>query len=238
MGSSRLPGKVLMKVGGEPLLSYIYNRLHDLKARYPIVVATTNNPGDDILARFCTKHNIKFWRGSEFDVLERFYQLSKIEKFDIIVRLNADCPFLDARFIEDKIRLFLEKHPQIDYASTILDETYPTGMHVEIMTMDALTRAQECCKNSELREHVTPYIYQNLEQFSLYSIRSELNNSDVRLTIDYPEDIAFVNEILIKLRARKQDETVENIIRILRHSDILGTYNQHLKKDQKISLKP
>lgn len=234
MGSSRLPGKVLMDIGGQPLLSYIHSRLNHLNERYSLIVATTVNNKDDILADFCFGHKIKFWRGPELDVLSRFFQLSTLEDFDIIVRLNADCPFLDAEFVQNKIEIFLEKMPEIDYASTILKETYPLGIHVEIMTMAALTWAYNQCDNPELREHVTPFIYQNPSLFKLFGFQSAQNNSNLRLTIDYPEDAAFVTEVLRLLREKQMDETVDNIVNLLKNSNNLIAYNQHIKKPQKI----
>lgn len=234
MGSSRLPGKVLMEIGGVPLILYLYSRLKSLREKYPLIVATTENPKDDILSEFCQNNKIDFWRGPEFDVLTRFFQLSTIKNFDVIVRLNADCPFLDANFVSDKIDIFLENLPNIDYAATILTETYPLGMHVEIMTKDALTRAHNQCDDIYLREHVTPFIYQNSHKFTLLEFQSNENNADIRLTIDYPEDIAFVNAVVRELRNKHKNESISNIIDLLRRSEDLSSYNQHIKKDQKI----
>lgn len=234
MGSSRLPGKVLMEIGGVPLLSYLHNRLKSLRKRYSLIVATTENPKDNVLEDFCRNNKIDFWRGPELDVLTRFFQLSTIENFDVIVRLNADCPFLDAEFVSDKIKTFLENLPEIDYAATILTETYPLGMHVEIMTREALTRAHKQCEDLELREHVTPFIYQNPQKFKLLEFRSNQNDSDIRLTIDYAEDIVFVNAVLRELRNNDKEESTSNIIDLLRRSENLISYNQHIKKHQKI----
>ena len=234
MGSSRLPGKVLMKIGGVPLLSYLHNRLKNLEQSCSLIVATTNNSKDDILEDFCVKNKIRFWRGPELDVLSRFFQLSMLENFDIIVRLNADCPLLDANFVSDKIRTFLDNLPKFDYASTILQETYPLGMHVEIMTIEALEKAHKQCKNFALREHVTPYIYQNPQKFNLLGIQSEKNNSHVRLTIDYPEDIVFINKVIDKIKAYEKEDTVANVLKLLAQEDDLRIYNQHIKKNQKL----
>ena len=106
-------------------------------------------------------------------------------------------------------------------------------MHVEIMTMDSLIKAHNLCKDLDLREHVTPFIYQNHQIFELFSFQSSQNDSDIRLTIDYPEDIVFVNKVLKRLRDNNKDETVANILQLLRNSDDLLIYNQHIKKDQK-----
>ena len=107
-------------------------------------------------------------------------------------------------------------------------------MHIEIMTIDALRKANNLCKDLNLREHVTPFIYQNEQMFELFSFQSCQNNSDIRLTIDYPEDIVFVNKVLKRLRDNKKEENVFNIVQLLRNSDDLMIYNQHIKKDQKI----
>jgi spore coat polysaccharide biosynthesis protein SpsF len=234
MGSSRLPGKVLMRIGGTPLIDFLFSRLEPLKRKYHIYVATTQNKLDDELVNLCAKRQISYFRGSEEDVLKRYFQLSTKSELDIIVRLNADSPFIDADFVEDKIQKFLNCVDNFDYGSTIIEPSYPIGMHVEIMKYDALTRAHFQCNDMSLREHVTPYIYQNPKIFKLMSFRNENDLSSMRLTIDYKEDIVFANRLIDVLRSSKKNITYDNIIELVNSSARLKQINQHIYKSQMI----
>ena len=234
MGSTRLPGKVLMNVGGEPLLVRILNKVMPLMQDYQIFVATTTNTIDDVLEQTCRSLGVECYRGSETDVLTRFYKLAELKNLDVIVRLNADCPMLSASFVKKQIIQFLDEKSKYDYASTILSETYPVGMHVEIIRFEALKIAHLNCLNAELREHVTPYIYQNPNLFKLLSIKSGINLSSLRLTIDYDVDISFINALIEKLVFYKKSGTISDILWIIKKHPELKLINQNIKKLQRI----
>ena len=235
MGSSRLPGKVLMDVGGKPLLEFLYSRLQPLVEKYSVFVATTLNDADDVIVSRCVRHGIAYFRGSEIDVLDRFYQLSTQNNLDIIVRLNADCPFLDAKFVDDKIQKFLKSNQVYDYGSTIIEPTYPIGMHVEIMTYEALCNAYNKCSDPIFREHVTPYIYKNPQKFALKAFRNDEDLSNIRLTVDYKEDLIFTNELIKILRSNKRSITFDNVVSAVQRSRKLQSYNQHIFKSQTLN---
>lgn len=234
MGSKRLPGKVLMHVDGVPLLIFLYKRLESLREKYKIFVATTQNKSDTQLVNLCDEYKIPSFCGSEEDVLDRYFQLSKFEKLDLIIRVNADCPFLDAEFVDDKVQKFLNLLGKIDYGSTILKPSFPIGMHLEIFTFDALASAHQECTDPLLREHVTPYIYQNPHKYKLMSFQNDENLSRVRLTIDYNEDLLFTNELIKSLRDAGKKITLNNIIDTITRSEKLRKINQHIYKPQKI----
>lgn len=195
IGSTRLPRKVLSKVGGIPMLLFQIKRIKKSHLVDDVVVATSDNQIDDEIQSLCDQHKIKYFRGSEFDVLKRFYETAEEFSLDTIIRLNADCPFIDPEIIDKTIQGYYDEIGQFDYASTILKPTFPLGMHVEIFSKDALKIAHNDSTLPEDREHVTPYIYNNKNIFKLLSIESEVNHSSYRFTVDYQEDLVFVNKV-------------------------------------------
>ena len=136
--------------------------------------------------------------------------------------------------MDDKIQKFLVSTHSYDYGSTIIEPTYPIGMHVEIMTYEALCDAHNKCTDPLLREHVTPYIYKNPEIFALKSFRHDKDLSNIRLTIDYKEDLIFTNALIKLLWSDEKCITFENIVAAVNSSTRLRNYNQHIFKSQKI----
>jgi spore coat polysaccharide biosynthesis protein SpsF len=232
MGSSRLPGKVLMDVCGVPSIIYQVNRLRDeLGSKYKIVVATSTSEKDDVLCKRLEQEKIKFFRGSEDDVLSRFVQCVEGSKAKYIVRLNADCPLICPRVV-DKTVLTLLDHKGCDYASTILDETYPLGMHVEAMTIGTLEMIDKIACSDEEREHVTPSIYRNPDIFSMLSVTSEYSGSQYRVTVDYAEDLFVIRAIANHFAGRRYFNN--DIIDFLDSHPEIAEKNAFLMKKQKI----
>ena len=235
MGSTRLPGKVLKEVDKVPMLKFLCDRLVNTAKKYHLVVATSWNKQDDDIVNLCSEIHIPYFRGDEEDVLSRFYKLSKLEKFDVIVRLNSDCPFLDDQFVGDKIHKFVKLRHNFDYASTIVTPTYPIGLHVELMTFDALQRAHFNCNDKSYREHVTPYMYNNPRMFKIESFEQSKDLSKIRLTVDYEEDLIFTNQLIARLKAERKKITIGNVIELVDQSPELRAHNQHIFKKQYIT---
>src|SRR5713226_40194 len=139
MGSTRIPGKVLMPLGGKPVLQWTYDAVKKADGIDEVVIATSTLPQDDAIARYCALNNINCFRGSESDVLDRFYQCAIAYAADIVLRLTCDCPFLDHNVITEVVRL--RAMHEASYASNIDPPTYPDGLDVECFTFDALSRA-------------------------------------------------------------------------------------------------
>ena len=194
MGSTRLPGKVLADIHGKPLLGRLLDRLHEIKLLDEVVVATTINKEDDFLVEWLLFNNVKFFRGSETDVLNRYYQCAKQFGADIIVRVTADDPLKDPRIIEQAIMLCLDSQ-EIDYASNTLQPTYPEGLDIEVFRMRALIRANTEAELQSDREHVTPFIWSHPEKFVLRSFDMAPNLSHWRWTVDNPVDLEFMRNI-------------------------------------------
>ena len=200
MGSTRLPGKVLMDLHGESVLARVVQRLRRARLIDCVVVATTNRPCDDVIVRECNSLQVACLRGSETDVLGRYWQAAQWFAAEVIVRVTSDCPLIDPELADETIRAFLSQ--PADYASNALERTYPRGVDTEVFTIAALERAwREAIKPYE-REHVTPYMYEHPESFRLLSVRAERDYSAYRWTLDTPEDLKLIRAIYSRFEGR------------------------------------
>ncbi|MCK4542952.1 MAG: glycosyltransferase family protein [Spirochaetales bacterium] len=200
MGSTRLPGKVLKEVNGKPLLMYQVERVRESKLLDKVIVATSALPKDDVITDFCERNNIDCFRGSENDVLSRYYECAKKYKADIIVRLTADCPLLDPMVIDRVISMFQKE--KADYAAnTAPPKTtrFPNGSDVEVFSIHALERAFIECKDLHDREHVTFYFWRYDNNFKTIQMSQGVDWSKYRFTVDYPEDLEVVEYIFQEL---------------------------------------
>jgi spore coat polysaccharide biosynthesis protein SpsF len=196
MGSTRLPGKVLQDLAGEPMLARVVNRTCRAKTLQEVVIATTTNVVDDVIVKLCEARSWSWFRGSEEDVLDRYYHAAKKYQADFIVRITSDCPLIDPEVIDHVVQEFLERQPEVDYASnTWPRRTFPRGLDTEVMRMDVLERAWREDRNPAWREHVTPYIYRNPDRFRIHNVVSPVDYSAMRWTVDTQEDLAFVRKI-------------------------------------------
>jgi spore coat polysaccharide biosynthesis protein SpsF (cytidylyltransferase family) len=196
--STRFPNKVLHQIGGRPLIEIMMDRLRRSKLLDTFVVATTGSPQDDGIAEFCMRAGVACVRGSERDVLDRYYRAAVQIQSDVIVRLTADCPLIDPDVIDHVVQAYLDGNGRYDYVANNVPPpgTYPDGMDVEVFSMAALRRAWlEAGKPSE-REHVTFYFWKNPGLFSLHQVQQTQNQGAVRLTVDYPEDLPVVEALL------------------------------------------
>ena len=194
MGSTRLPGKVLADIAGRPMLWHVVKRVRQASTVRRVLVATSTAAGDDAVAAFCQAHEIECYRGSESDVLDRYYQAAKSLGAEIVVRITADCPLIDAEVIDEVVRVFLAD--SCEYASNTLRATYPDGLDTEVFSFAALEKAWRQAQLASEREHVTPYL-RNSECFRVSSVeyRGESRAGSLRWTVDEPCDLAFVRAV-------------------------------------------
>lgn len=214
MGSSRLPGKVLMKVDGRELLSYMLERVKAAKSVTTALIATTKDPKDDPIAAFCERGNIPYYRGDENDVLDRYYQAALTVKPDVVVRLTSDCPLMDPAIVDAVVAEHLKSGN--DYTANTAPPvgTYPDGMDVEVFSFKALERAWKEAKLPSEREHVTFYFWKTgLFRTSRVDLPESL--SSFRLTVDYPQDLALVTAVLEALHKKSPLFTMRQIIDFL-----------------------
>jgi spore coat polysaccharide biosynthesis protein SpsF len=193
MGSTRLPGKVLLDLAGQPMLARVVNRSRRATILQDVVVATTTKPADEAIAELCAVHGWPCFRGSEEDVLDRYYRAAVAHQADVVVRITSDCPLIEPEVVDWVVREFLERQPEVDYACNELPRrTFPRGLDTEVMRFDVLERAWREDLNPAWREHVTPYIRRNPGLFRIHGVMNEVDYSHMRWTVDTPEDLAFV----------------------------------------------
>lgn len=195
MGSSRLPGKIMLDLLGEPVLVRGVSRLRRSQLLSEIVIATTTLPTDDPIASLCKDRGWSCFRGDENDLLDRYYQAAQAYNADVIVRITSDCPMIDPEVVDMVIRTFLNL-PHADYVSnTLPPRTFPRGLDTEVMAYEALARAWREDWDPNLREHVTPYIYRNPDKFRIRGVFNDKDLSFHRWTLDTPEDLAFIRTV-------------------------------------------
>lgn len=197
MSSSRLPGKVLADIGGKPMLLHVVLRARRAQTIGQVIVATTTDSSDDPIATFCRAQGIPYLRGDLMDVLDRYYQAARAFGGKTIVRLTGDCPLIDPREIDRTVRAFFDG--QVDFAANRLPppwkRTTPIGMDTEVVSFDALARAWREAEKKFEREHVMPYFYDQEGRFKTLLVDHEPDLSNLRLTVDTPEDLALIRNI-------------------------------------------
>lgn len=223
MRSERLPGKVLADIGGQPMLWHIIERVRQVGSIDEIVVATSDVREDDAIESFCKMNSVSCFRGSESDVLDRFYQAAVAHGADAIVRITADCPLLDPKVVALVISKFQQSG--CDYVSNTQKRTYPDGLDVEIFSFNALSEVWKSAKRPSDREHVTPYLTLS-NRFKTLDVES--GNAEVlsslRWTVDEPEDLEFVRKVYGFLEHDKKAGT-DKILQIVKKHPELQAIN-------------
>jgi spore coat polysaccharide biosynthesis protein SpsF len=222
MGSTRLPGKVLARVRGNPMLSYVVGRVRAAKTLDEVVVATTTKPADDAIVAFCRERGVNCFRGSEEDVLDRYYQVAREHAAEAVVRITSDCPLIDPEIVDKTVRGFLVERP--DYASNSLVRTYPRGLDTEVMTFRALEVAWREARQPYQRTHVTPYIYENPGRFKILPVTGDRDYTAYRWTVDTPEDLELVRAVYDRLGG--DSFLLNDIVRLMEREPELAEINR------------
>jgi spore coat polysaccharide biosynthesis protein SpsF len=229
MTSTRLPGKVLREVLGKPLLEYELERLKKIPLLDELVVATTTNVTDDPVAALCDRLCIPVYRGSEFDVLSRYYEAATLHKADAVVRFTADCPLIDPELSGSVIAHYLDNSDSLDYCSMDVS-TYPRGVDTEICSFAALREAHEEGSAVPEREHVTYFIWNRPERYAIWRKNSGHDWGKYRLTVDTPEDFALIREIIEKLYPCNRDFSVEDVMELFKKIPELPKINEAVRQ--------
>ncbi len=221
MSSTRLPGKVLADVYGRPMLWRVVSRLGRARLVDKVLVATSENPSDDAIARFCEQEGICCFRGSETDVLDRYYQAARAHHADVVVRITSDCPLIDSVVVDKVVERFL--NGRFDYVSNALRYTYPDGLDTEVFSFEVLDQAwREATKNSE-REHVTPYLRSG--KFRVENVENDrLLPRKLRWTVDEPADLEFVRKVYAGFSGKDHFGMTE-VLNFLSHESTLQELN-------------
>lgn len=230
MGSTRLPGKVLAPVLDKPLLSFLVERLLQSQEINEIVVLTSHHSRDNPIVTFCEENHLLYFRGSEEDVLDRYYQAALQRRPEGIVRITADCPLIDPEIVDQAIRVFRENYPGIDYLSNSLESTFPRGLDVEVFSFQALEQAFQHAIQPEEREHVTVYLYRHPKIFHLKNIAHTPSLAGYRWTVDTPEDFALVRLILEHLYPISPQFRLKDILQLLAQYPLWNQINAHIEQ--------
>lgn len=229
MNSSRLPGKVLKEVLGKPLLGYQIERLRRVRLADDVIVATTTGRTDQAIVDFCRQHGVSFYRGSEQDVLSRYFEAACGHEADTVVRVTSDCPLIDPKVIDQVIQAHRNSE-NVDYTSNILERTYPRGMDCEVFSFSALEQAHREAKEQPEREHVTPFIYRRPERFWMHSVQYREDCSRHRWTVDTPEDYELIRCMLESLAAKMPDFTLEDCLELIDRNPDWENINCHVEQ--------
>lgn len=228
--SSRLPGKVLAPILGQPMLARQIERVRRARRIDRLVVATSDDTTDDPVADLANDLEVPCFRGSLDDVLDRFIGAARAYAASDVVRLTGDCPLADPKLIDAVIATY--RGSGADYASNTNPPTYPDGLDVEVVSMAALERAWRQSTTLSEREHVTLHIHQRPTEFRLVNHAGQGDLSSLRWTVDAPEDLAFVRAVYEALYRTKRDFGTADILALLARQPDLGRGNSHIGRNE------
>jgi len=227
MGSSRLPGKTLMKLDEtKTTLDFVINQLSFSKLIDRIVIATTSLEKDDAIEEKASSLGIDCFRGSEMDVLDRYYKCAKKFQMKTIVRITADCPIIDPIIVDRVIEQF--QNNDYDYVTNTIYRTYPIGTDTEIFSFKSLERCWNEAKQPSEREHVTPFMRNKNSDFKIKNVENDEDMSNLRWTLDFKEDLILIREIVSKIKNRPI--LMSDILDLFTKEPELISINKHLTK--------
>jgi len=230
MGSTRLPGKVLRTAAGRPLLDYHVQRLQ--QSGLPVLLATTTEPADDVLADYAAAHDLGCHRGSEADVLARYYETAQRFGLDVIVRVTSDCPLVDGPLIGAAVQRYLAEGNPWVYRSNAIVRTFPRGLDFEIFSIEMLAEAYYNATLPYEREHVTPYLKTNPAVAERVQYRDEVwpggDFSRFRITLDTAEDYEVLRRLIEEHQAHTLD--VADLLALLQAQPEIMALNAHVEQ--------
>ena len=224
MGSARLPGKVLRRAAGKTFLEHLVERLRSAETLDRIVVATSDLPGDAPIVQLCEQHEVACFRGSERDVLDRYYQAALHDGADTVVRITADCPLVDPGILDDMVRYQQGHEREFDLVTNRHPLTFPDGLDVDVMPIAALESAWRSAKTPHQREHVIPWFWESGQR--IFNVEHSDNLfARHRWTVDYEEDATLVAAIFEHLYAPGRVFGLNDILGLLERQPSLREIN-------------
>jgi spore coat polysaccharide biosynthesis protein SpsF len=231
MGSTRLPGKVMLPLAGAPLLARMLERVVAARTPFETVVATTTDSADDPIVDLSRRSGVACYRGHPIDLLDRHYQAALIHHADVVVKIPSDCPLIDPEVIDRVLGEFIARREPVDYLSNLHPASWPDGQDVEAMTLGALDTAWREARRPFEREHTTPFLWERPERFRIGSVMmpgGEDLSMAHRWTVDYPEDYQFVATIYEHLHAPGRIFGVDHVLSLVSARPDLAAINAHL----------
>jgi spore coat polysaccharide biosynthesis protein SpsF len=229
MGSTRLPGKVLLDLGGRTMLARVVRRAQRASLIDEVTVACSTEPSDDAIVAECAKLGVRVHRGSDSDVLDRYHGATEAFQAGAVVRITSDCPLIDPEVSDKIVAKFIESGA--DYVSNTIDRSYPRGLDTEICKRWCLDRAWAEAKEPYQRVHVTPYLYQNPTLFKIVQVRGEIDLKDLRWTVDAPEDYEFISRIFAHFGG-EDDFSWRDVLALLNVHPELEDINRHIRQKE------
>lgn len=230
VSSSRLPGKVLEPILGQPMLARQLERLARCREIDHLIVATSGDATDDAIAGLCRRLGVECFRGSLENVLDRFYQAAIPHAPAHVVRLTGDCPLADPALIDALIRFHLAEGS--DYASNCHEPSLPDGLDAEVMRMEALATAWREARLPSEREHVTPYLRNHPERFRIRLWKNPVDLSAHRWTVDEPEDLEFVRAVYAALYPRNPAFGMQDVLDLIAQRPELAEINAGIRRNE------
>jgi spore coat polysaccharide biosynthesis protein SpsF len=229
MGSTRLPGKVLLPLGGKPLLLRIHERVALSRYVGEIVIAITEDEADNQLFKLCKQSNLNIFRGHAHDLLDRHYKAAKEYNAEVVIKIPSDCPLIDPEIIDKVILYYINNKENFDFVSNLHPPTYPDGNDVEIMSFKTLEYAWINAKKDFEREHTTPYIWENPDKFRIGNVIWD-SGRDLsmthRFTIDYKEDYKFIKRVYDELYEHNNRFGLKDILELLEKKPEIKRINE------------
>ena len=229
MGSSRLPGKVLLPLAGKPVLEHVICRCQSVARVDRVIVATTDDPGDLAIVHCVRDLGVGVFRGSQADVLDRYYQTARSFEAKHVVRITADCPLIDPAVIDRVVAAYFQSG--VDYATNALEETFPDGQDVEVMSFAALEQAWREATSSADREHVTPYL-RRLPGLKRTNVRDDRALGHHRWTLDEPRDMDKISAIFDALYAKDPLFGMEAVLEFLASRPDIDGLNHDISRNE------
>ncbi len=233
MGSTRLPGKVLADVAGQPMIERVLKRVQSVRGLDRVVLVTTQDSTDNLLVeRVAQLRGIDIFRGSTEDVLDRYHQAALFYRVKVIVRITGDCPLVDPALIDHALSVFLKGN--FDFVSTAYPvPSFPDGLDVEIFPSDVLEEAWRQARLPSEREHVTPYIWKSPQRFRLKSLVHSQNLSALRWTVDEEADLQFVRQVVHLLEKKGlQMFGMNDVLDLLKSHPELSEINRGIRRNE------
>jgi spore coat polysaccharide biosynthesis protein SpsF len=229
MNSSRLPKKISLPLAGKPLLWRMAERVLKSDLKGILVIAATTDKDDDHIADICREYNLNLFRGHPTDLLDRHFNVALEYEADAVVKIPSDCPLIDRRIIDRVLKKYLDNSDKYDYISNLHPASYPDGNDVEIMSLNALKIAWKNATKVFEREHTTPYIWENPDQFRIGNVEWETGldySMSHRFTIDYLEDYLFIKAVYDELYIMNQDFSLNDVLDLLERNPEIKKINE------------
>jgi len=231
VGSTRLPRKVFADLAGRPMLAQVLRRLARCRRVDEVMVATTEGAGDAEVVELARREGVGCFRGSEHDVLGRYLGAARAARADVVVRVTSDCPLIDSATVDRVVAALVDAPGGADYAANVIERTFPRGLDTEAFFIDALERMARLATSAAAREHVTRFLLvERPDLFLRHSVTAERDDSDLRWTVDEPDDLALARRLYGDLGLAEVEVPYPEIVAHVRRHPELTRLNDHVRQ--------